>query len=1094
MKLTSALRAVRSFAADSGSVNPLARHAAGDHPSLFSAIRNSQPRLETTNVFSEVLGEQLSSFRRFKGFQRVVGFTIVRVALRERSTPKRQFCSENIGPEIPVRKLLARSLALSASALTLAQFPWAFMLRLADLASLNESIETLRQIPQLPTQQLVLSGMGLAVIAIWVYLERRTTLLEPGGTISPERVAAFYVRELLEGYERKRFNEEYRPLVMEIVEAPDQVGPRERYHDVMQLLKRERHILLTGAAGSGKSTTLDRAATMYAERVQQMLGAAGHVQGPRAIDAIVPIPIRVNVARLDRALDTLALKLSFGPSAQTATKRRAFLNAIQEQFDGIDPVSGIDKALPEWIANGNVAWLIDGLDEVPATRLAGIVELLRSEALTRNHQSDLVICCRTEFLRTLPASILQQLSGCVHVALQPLTDDQVLEWLSADRHRDLRGVLFTDPALAAVAKSPFALSVLMRIPSLQMSTARDSDAPLDVRQSILRQYVEEISRVGGYSIAEIHNWLGELARLVDVSQRVAPDFTRLPQHDRPDAKVALAAALGTVLIVATTYLIGGFNIVALAIAALGGAMASLLIAGAPMLKATLQRTGTAGAFADFATGPGNRVMRFVGGTFLKNFKSKWLSGNWTFINSLINLIVSTGGILALLSMFGTLLSVVQTQVRISSWLGALVVCAFLFPTPSVMELRLALPRLGGAAAMVVMLWLGAPAFAVLILAVALLRLVQPEVPGIVVAAIVFSVGTWINGLIGGTPAVSAVHLAAGMSFALGFAAMQTVEWITESSSGAVLLSLLVSGATLFFVQWWGFDTAFLILALCSFGAVGPLVWPPTILIRVWETWGHRYLIRPLSLALLVPLRVAPFRQGSFFQHCERNRLLTREGDGVAWSHTIWRNYFIMYFLLRDGESFGNASKYLFHGQEVLMEVVQSGGPSRRARALSALCDVFKQRGVAHPIETARRLRLVSAKYPEVANDALSTMQVMVATMRELSIDDTFPLLAVVSEAAIVAGQAQQRDQLEQLLALGLPMADRWTTDASQFERLIRLLSAPALGWRIIESPTATLVGFYTLGANIAREDNDPHREDLYRNRAERAAALGRQFR
>ena len=215
----------------------------------------------------------------------------------------------------------------------------------------------------------------------------------------------------------------------------------------------QRRLLLLGQPGSGKTTTLLHLAKLLIEEAENNS------------DAPVPFVLNLSTFRFGRAGSTkLLINLSnankvnsIGDDASNCDVQIDEWLALQlSTFPGLS--SGMAR---EWIHEGRVAILLDGLDEFNDERRGDLALLLNRTFLSNYPYLVVVICSRTneyQFLKSSEETRLQ-LRGCVQ--LQPLNDEQVSSYLEAAHAQVLLNSLPGDAALRELAQTPLTLSMLV---------------------------------------------------------------------------------------------------------------------------------------------------------------------------------------------------------------------------------------------------------------------------------------------------------------------------------------------------------------------------------------------------------------------------------------------------------------------------------------------------------------------------------------------------------------------------------------------------------------------------------------------------------
>jgi HEAT repeat protein/energy-coupling factor transporter ATP-binding protein EcfA2 len=296
-------------------------------------------------------------------------------------------------------------------------------------------------------------------------------------------------------------------------------------------LASRRRLLLLGQPGSGKTTAL--------------VHLAGYLlsQADASPDAPVPFVLNLSKFRLGSPERTIRILARNSPAPSDPTRDTRFEDWVVAEiaaFPGLSP-----QTARQWIQQGSVAVLFDGLDEFNDDHRAGLVRLLNTTFLHDHPGLSVVVCSRTneyEVLRSVQETRLQ-LSGCVQ--LQPLTDEQVADYLKARNAAALLSALPTDAALQELARTPLTLSML--VGAYGGSAPPDLSAPgtlSERRHRLFQSYVARMlqrqarkEKLGipfddshandvpesdyRYRADRVHRWLGWLALTLSVRMRTS---------------------------------------------------------------------------------------------------------------------------------------------------------------------------------------------------------------------------------------------------------------------------------------------------------------------------------------------------------------------------------------------------------------------------------------------------------------------------------------------------------------------------------------------------------------------------------------------
>jgi HEAT repeat protein len=206
-------------------------------------------------------------------------------------------------------------------------------------------------------------------------------------------------------------------------------------------------------------------------------------------------------------------------------------------FPGLDPATA-----RRWLRERRVAALLDGLDEFNDERRAELAVLLNNGFLRDHPLIPVVICSRINEYAVLQSDEATKLVLGGAVELQPLTDDQVAEYLIAAKAEGLLAALPNDPSLRELARSPLTLSMLVlayggESPSAPATGTSLSETRFRLFESYVARMLQRQARrdqgvpfdtvaandvpVGRYRFppGRIDNWLGWLALTLSVRMR-----------------------------------------------------------------------------------------------------------------------------------------------------------------------------------------------------------------------------------------------------------------------------------------------------------------------------------------------------------------------------------------------------------------------------------------------------------------------------------------------------------------------------------------------------------------------------------------------
>lgn len=251
----------------------------------------------------------------------------------------------------------------------------------------------------------------------------------------------------------------------------------------------DRAMVLLGQPGAGKTTQL----------LELALSLLDEVEAER------PIPILLDLGGWGRTRGVQR----FLDRPKTVDDLREWLLAQAQERYGIG--AGVGR---EWLAAGDLALLLDGLDEVPRETRAHLAHLI-NELYGRHRDLTIAVSSRTAEYEDSPALTLH---GAV--VILPLSRADVTSYLSeaGSRFAELRRALDADGSLWDVIDSPFWLYVLAAVSrQADPGELREPADPAGRRRRILDLFVSQALRrprqdMGRYAPERAVRWLGQLAR------------------------------------------------------------------------------------------------------------------------------------------------------------------------------------------------------------------------------------------------------------------------------------------------------------------------------------------------------------------------------------------------------------------------------------------------------------------------------------------------------------------------------------------------------------------------------------------------------
>jgi HEAT repeat protein/DNA polymerase III delta prime subunit len=313
-------------------------------------------------------------------------------------------------------------------------------------------------------------------------------------------------------------------------------------------------VLLLGPPGSGKTTTLLNLALKLIEEAQQ--------------DQAVEIPLLFNLSKFGGVSPRrVSEQLKWVRRRRDPTEdnpARVFEQWLVQMLVEM-PVEGLNRQVAQqWVSSGNIAPLLDGLDEVNDIHLLKLAEILNQTYFREHPDQTVVVCSRIIEYQPLQENKEARLRLNGAVILQPPTPQQIDEYLEAAEAIALRDALRGDNALYEMAQTPLTLSMMTLAYGGEAPTDIPHDLPfLERRRMLLDTYVERMvqrtaRREKGvpfdlnsdndippqYSLRQINHYLGWLAiKLSERSRTLFPlaGFYSFLSRDYPEGDTSAIA-------------------------------------------------------------------------------------------------------------------------------------------------------------------------------------------------------------------------------------------------------------------------------------------------------------------------------------------------------------------------------------------------------------------------------------------------------------------------------------------------------------------------------------------------------------------------
>ena len=254
----------------------------------------------------------------------------------------------------------------------------------------------------------------------------------------------------------------------------------DRFEEAFEQFK--RRVLLLGAPGSGKTTTLLQVAQLLIRQAKN--------------DPNAPIPLLFNLSKF-RGKDNPSTSRTFFPwrsPRQTQTEEQPGEEVIADWLvQMITGYPGVSRNVANrWLAEEKVALLLDGLDEVDDRQLVRLVGYLNAY-LRKYPDLTVVVCSRIVEYQPLKDSKETRLQLEGAVTFQPLNPSQIDSYLEKAKAISLRDALSKDPGLAELAQTPLTLSMM----TLAYGGAAPKDIPANIslverRRHLFDTYIDRM--------------------------------------------------------------------------------------------------------------------------------------------------------------------------------------------------------------------------------------------------------------------------------------------------------------------------------------------------------------------------------------------------------------------------------------------------------------------------------------------------------------------------------------------------------------------------------------------------------------------------
>jgi hypothetical protein len=140
----------------------------------------------------------------------------------------------------------------------------------------------------------------------------------------------------------------------------------------------------------------------------------------------------------------------------------------------------------DWVDNQQLLPLLDGLDELEAQRQELCVHKINQFLTGENRPLYLVVCSRIEEYRNYATQL--QINGAIY--LQPLTNNQICDYLTSINYREFWPTISNDLDLLELVKTPFLLSItVLTSQEISIESWQHFNSTADRIQYLLDAYI-----------------------------------------------------------------------------------------------------------------------------------------------------------------------------------------------------------------------------------------------------------------------------------------------------------------------------------------------------------------------------------------------------------------------------------------------------------------------------------------------------------------------------------------------------------------------------------------------------------------------------
>ncbi len=192
-----------------------------------------------------------------------------------------------------------------------------------------------------------------------------------------------------------------------------------------------------------------------------------------------------------------------------------------------------------WLYAGELLLLLDGLDELEASRKEQCIEAINRLLEDSPQPPQVAVCTRYNEYKNCPSRL--RLNGAIF--LRPLTDAQIRAYLLAARSRELWYNIESEPHLLALARTPLLLSVMtLAYEEILIHSWKRITSKEDLRKYLFNAYIRrmlgrEINPRKQPSPEKTRHWLSWLAKRMEqenqaefVIEKIHPDWLQTPRQ------------------------------------------------------------------------------------------------------------------------------------------------------------------------------------------------------------------------------------------------------------------------------------------------------------------------------------------------------------------------------------------------------------------------------------------------------------------------------------------------------------------------------------------------------------------------------------